>query len=98
MKPDLNHRFELRKDISTPNGYTRAGKILTGKEWKKLYPGCLEFHWREWFIDLDKVEPEPPKDELRELVREVFKERGLRSLSYMDAAVEVVNRWEKRKK
>ena len=98
MSIDLNHRFELRKDICSPSGYIRAGRVLTGHEWKEKFPDCSEFAWLEWFFDLDKIEPEPPKDKLRDVVKDVFNEHGLHSLSYMDAAEEVVKRWENRKK
>jgi hypothetical protein len=93
--PQPNDILELRKDVTTPIGYTRAGKQRSASEWDAIWPGCIGLSWREWFINLSIVEPEKPYDPLRDLVRQVFKEHGLHSLSYMDAACEVVKRYEK---
>lgn len=91
--------LELRKDISMPNKYQRAGHTATASLWEQEFPcSTTGIGWREWFINLSEPpKPEPPKDLLRDLVRKVFAERKLASFSYMDATCEVVRLWDEQK-
>lgn len=85
--------FELRKDISTPGGYWRAGTRKTKKEWVELFniASYLFDHknYNEWFIDPLEVIEEFELDDLSKIVNEVFGRKELRSISYKDAAKEV---------
>lgn len=94
--PKPTNRLELRKDISVPNRYFRAGHTATAETWELMFPkSTTELGWRDWFINLDEPLEESPRDPIRELVKEVFAERGLRSQSYIGAAIEAINRYKK---
>ncbi len=89
--------YELKKDISTPNGYFRAGEQRTQEDWEKEFPNCFAFHSREWFIDLiEKQEPESEIDELWEIVNTVFDKMELKSISYKNAAKKCIEEYIKR--
>lgn len=85
--------YELRQDIWTPSFYIRAGLRKTEREWKDKL-GDFNMEWAsEWFIDLEKHADTRPVDELNELIKTVFSEKGLNSISYMVAAREVAELW-----
>lgn len=42
--------YELRKDITTPNGYIRAGKRKSKAEWLKDYPNAFEWNSKEMYM------------------------------------------------
>lgn len=90
--------YELRRDIWTPVMYIKAGAQKTEAEWKDKL-GEFNIQWESmWFIDLENEKDTRPIDELKELIDDVFKNRGLSSLSYKDAAREVAELWLKQNK
>jgi len=86
--PKITDLLELRKDISSPSMYRRAGFIQTAQLWLIEFPGCLELMWKEWFINLSEVPAPSQSDPIRDTVMRVFEKHGLKSLSYIDAACE----------
>lgn len=90
--------FELKKDINTPSEYIRAGEQKTKAEWEKMFPKSFIFNSNEWFIDMTppeefesyRVSPEEA------IVNEIFKKKGLHSMSYREAAIEAVVTYKKR--
>jgi hypothetical protein len=85
--------YELRQDINTPAHYIRAGKRATEAQWKERL-GDFNIRWcSEWFLDTTVKEEQMEVDELNDLVDAVFKERGLRSISYKEAARLVAELW-----
>lgn len=90
--------YELKKDISTPSAYFRAGEQRTKEEWEKEFPDCFAFHSNEWFIDLtEKTKPAREVDELWKIVNEVFDKMELRSISYKNAAKKCIELYIKKK-
>jgi hypothetical protein len=93
----MEQLFELKKDVTTPGGYFRAGIQKTRPEWEKFFPGSFDriiLTGDEWFIDLSKPLPVPdPLPLTTQIVDEVFAERGLRSISYKQAAQECIERY-----
>lgn len=86
--------FELRKDISTPNRYIRAGERRTQKEWEAEFPGCLSIGNRTWFIDLsDNTRME---DLAANVVDEIFSKNDLHSITYKECAVLAIREYVKR--
>ena len=85
--------YELRKDVDIPGNYWRAGLQKTEKEWIEIfhmYP--LHFQWcQDWFLCLTPPDPEKT-DRVREIVKEVFSDKGLKSISYKEAAEECVHK------
>lgn len=80
--------YELKKDVNMPGRYWRAGAKKTEREWKIIFQikENWPFSWEaEWFIDL-RVKPELAKDEILELVSEIFSKRELHSITYKEAA------------
>lgn len=85
--------YELRQDISTPGFYIRAGKRATEAQWKERL-GDFNMKWcSEWFWDTSIKEEEKEVDKLNELVDEIFAEKGLRSISYKEAARLIADLW-----
>lgn len=84
--------YELRKDVSMPGTYWRAGCRKTEKDWKQIFgiPEGHPMHWeRDWFIDLRPLE-EQPKDEIQELVKEIFARHNIHSITYKETACECI--------
>lgn len=82
--------YELKKDVSTPAGYWRAGAKKTEAEWRHEFhiPDSTPFDWvREWFIDISPSK-EKKLDEIEEIVKLIFTKHQLHSISYRDAAIE----------
>lgn len=81
-------QYELKKDVSTPAGYWRAGSRKTEQEWRKEFniKPKYPFEWcKDWFI------PPPEEenyhiDEVKEVVRSIFENKGLASITYKEAA------------
>ncbi len=85
--------YELRQDINTPAHYIRAGKRATEEQWKERL-GDFNMRWcSEWFIDTSIKEDNDSRDNLTMLIDEVFESKGLRSISYKEAAKEVAELW-----
>ncbi len=95
-QPQPSDLLELRKDISMPNKYQRAGFTATAALWEQDFPGCTGLMWREWFINLSEPKSEIQTDPIRDTVREVFTNRGLKSLSYMDAACDAIKAYQEK--
>lgn len=96
MKDD-DKIYELRKDISLPGRYFRAGQQRSKSAWKALFPDAFKFDERDWFIDIAAVE-EAKKDSRsvkQIIVDEVFARHELKSLSYKEAAMECMTRYAK---
>lgn len=89
--------YELRKDICTPNGYTRAGQRKSKAEWLKLYPNAFDLGSEEWFINVSvPVIEKTEEDKDWELIREVFDRKGLKSISYKEGAFLVLQQYKER--
>lgn len=85
--------YELKRDIWTPAFFIRAGFRKTEAEWKERL-GEFNMKWSDdWFIDCSKIEEGARVDELYELVKTVFHEKGLYSITYKEAAQEVAELW-----
>ena len=94
---NLQHQHELLKDISTPTTYIRAGVTFTGWEWELRLPGSMAtLEYSFWFKDIDEEPPIPAcfLTEKEKLINEVFARKGLKSISYKQAALEALNEWE----
>lgn len=90
--------YELRKDAWTPSGYWRAGIKKTKKDWQKEFNNENLIMWNDWFINTSEVIEKKPVNELYQLVNDVFKSKGLNSISYKEAACEVAELWLKQNK
>ena len=91
--------YELLKDVTTPAKYWRAGQRETKQFWMKEFDMdyfCFK-HSRDWFLDLTEQKEKVVVDELHELIQSVFAKKGLRSISYKEAAREVAEEYVKRK-
>lgn len=89
--------YELRKDITTPNGYIRAGKRKSKSEWLKDYPNAFDLGSEEWFINVSvPVVEETEEDNDWKLIGEVFERKGLRSISYKQGAFLVLQQYKER--
>ena len=88
-------KYELKKDISTPNGYIRAGVVHTESEWQELYPKCSCYGNSEWFISLDKSSIQVDSSIEDTIIKDVFSRLGLRSISYKQAALECMMMYKK---
>lgn len=86
----MKDKFELKKDICTPDYYIRAGIKKTKKQWQKLFPDAFTFKSNEWFIDLSVKEKANVGIVVNDIVDGVFKKKGLHSITYKDAAVESI--------
>lgn len=85
--------YELKKDVTTPGNFWRAGIRKTEKEWREIFD-FVNIQWEsEWFIDLSVAQEEAPKDELRDIINSVFKDKGLHSITYKEAAREIAEKW-----
>ena len=78
--------FELKKDISTPDRYMKAGIQKTNAEWEEIFPKAFIFNNSEWFIDMTPIEPfdydaangiSPERRVMMNIVDEVFAKRLL---------------------
>ena len=90
------NKYELKKDIWTPDRFWRAGMRKNKEDWMKEFNlDEIEFKWsvNEWFLDLSEKKDEYTPDELYELITSVFTKRGLHSISYKEAAMEVASLW-----
>ncbi len=85
-----NELYELRKDVSTPTGYHRAGTQKSFEEWCKVFGNIQSFNVREWFLSMSEVENQKPIDMIDDEIERVFNNHKLRSISYKMAAKEVV--------
>lgn len=94
--------FELKKDISTPQSYMRAGIQKTKAEWEELFPRAFVFNNNEWFIDMTPVEEfdydeangiSKEKRKIMYIVDHVFKEHDLSSMSYREAAILAIEKF-----
>lgn len=90
--------LELRKDISAPGSYLRAGTRYTRAEWLDAYPTLRSdtYEWEAWFINLSAELPSVVVDLKNTVVNEVFALKGLRSISYKQAAVACITEYQKR--
>jgi uncharacterized protein YecA (UPF0149 family) len=81
--------YELRKDISTPEMYIRAGEQKTKSDWKKIFPRAFLVTFDQWFIDIsEKQKPEESSE--RMVVDAVFAKKKLHSITYKEAAVDAI--------
>lgn len=87
--------FELRKDINGPQGYFRAGLQKSRNEWEKLFPKSFtnSLYKDEWFVLVSDVDED--KDPLNEylVIKKVFEEQGLHSITYKEAAAKCMRIW-----
>lgn len=84
-----NELYELRKDVSTPTGYHRAGTQKTFEEWCKVFGNIQSFNVREWFLNMAEVEKHKPIDMIDDEIKRVFDIHKLNSCSYKNVAKEV---------
>lgn len=87
--------YELKKDISTPSIYMQAGIRKTEEEWEAAFPDSFAFCANsEWFIDVTTPMDEHQQHTMElEIVNSVFTKRGLKSLSYKEAAHECLKQY-----
>ena len=97
--------FELKKDVSTPDRYMKAGIQKTKADWEEIFPKAFIFNNSEWFIDMTPIEPfdydaangiSPERRVMMTIVDDVFAKRELCSMSYKDAAIEAIEIYKKR--
>ena len=93
VKRDFTGLFELKKDIQTPDSYTRAGTIMTKQQWESKFPKCFSCGGNnQWFIDLEELHKENDNESKIDLawqvVNDLFEKNNLFSISYKSAAVE----------
>lgn len=86
-------KYELKKDVVLPGKYYRAGLIKTAKQWQKEFGKIILDSESEWFIDLSKVDTTQEPTMLNSIIDEIFKDHGLRSISYKEAASMVAVRY-----
>lgn len=82
--------YELKKDVSMPGRYWRAGAKKTEAEWKKEF-GIKPDYPFQWCMDWFIPPPEEPNyhiDEVKEVVKSVFDRQQLHSITYREAAEE----------
>lgn len=72
--------------------YIKAGTQKTLEQWEQKLGKINKYDISEWFYDLSKPQPEPERDEIRDVINEVFDQHGLLSITYKQAAREVVTR------
>ena len=90
--------YELKKDISHPGAYYRAGQQKSKEEWEAIFPNAFLLNSNEWFIDLSKLKTkEGQADLVKTVVNEVFEKHQLHSISYKEAAQEACREYLKRK-
>ncbi len=86
--------YELRKDISTPDSYLRAGLRKTKSEWLLDFPKAFIFHSNEWFIEVTEYSDKPNTNSIESIIVDrVFAEFGLRSMSYKEAAIKCIHEY-----
>jgi hypothetical protein len=91
MKIQPEKTYELKKDVSMPGEYHRAGRILTGKEWAEIFPRMADMAWNEWFIDTSMVKEKTSSLDMADnIINDVFFRKGLHSISYKEAAKECI--------
>lgn len=87
---DKSKLYELKKDISSPRGYWRAGIRKTLTDWETDMGGEIsDWSANEWFYrveELEAQEKETGKDIIENLTNEIFSHLGLHSISYKEAA------------
>lgn len=98
MSTENEKLFELRKDIVTPNIYLRAGKKATMKQFETVLGKISKYEHSEWFIDLSEAnKKKETKDiQLYKLIDKIFREHGLYSITYKQAAVKAAKAWHKK--
>lgn len=89
----MQNMYELKKDISTPNGYRRAGERNTKEFWEALFPDCFHFSSNEWFINLSEAIEVSPCSAETIFVSKVFDKMELRSMSYKEAAAKCITQF-----
>lgn len=90
---EVEKLYELKKDIISPEGYLRAGITKTKSEWVTLFPSSFSANFiiAEWFICVEGIEEQTTVNpDIITIVRDVFVQRGLRSVSYEMAAVRCI--------
>ena len=84
-------KYELKKDISTPNIYKRAGERHTKEQWEAIFPNCFDGilgNPDEWFIDLSiPLDVNTTSEAEWIFVSAQFEKMCLRSISYKQGAV-----------
>ncbi len=85
--------YELKKDIVLPGGYYRAGTKKTAKQWQKEFGKITLDKEPEWFIDISKAQDKQEPSMLNAIIDEIFKQHGLYSITYKEAAAHVAVRY-----
>lgn len=86
--------YELKKDVSTPSGYWRAGKRHTLKQWELAFGKISEFSMDEWFIDLEiRMSPTYQRPDIKEIIEDEFERANLHSITYKECAEKVALRY-----
>lgn len=97
--------LELKKDVSYPGGYYRAGSTKSAKYWRdefNISQYSLETDLGDWFInhtvilEHEKIKKQEP-DLIRDEIDFIFKTLSLNSISYKDACRAVIDTLIKKK-
>ena len=90
--------FELRKDVSMPGQYFRAGLRKPLWEWERAFGALIDPDIREWFFDVEEEAKKPvPEPHLKiTVVHEVFEAAGLNGIAYKNAAHDCIDEYLKR--
>ncbi len=96
MLHDAGDIYELKKDICMPGHHLRAGARKTKGEWLVLYPEGVTNYAEEWFYNVTRQGI--PKELSREayIVDIVFRNMGLTSIAYREAAIECLKEFIRR--